>query len=73
MRNSSKKRKKTCFDHYIRLSQKVSERDFYSHVFANPVRYVCCGLILSLVFFYFPLSLGMVVYDNEFETMGNKS
>ena len=24
----------------LRLSQKVYERDFYSHVFANPVRYI---------------------------------
>ena len=23
--------------------------------------------------FYFPLSLGMVIYDNEFETKGNKN
>ena len=23
--------------------------------------------------FYFPLSLGMVMYDNEFETKGNKN
>ena len=33
-----KKKKKTCST--TRLSQKVYERDFYSHVFANPVRYI---------------------------------
>ena len=31
-----------------------------------------CGLILSLVKFSFLLSLGIVIYDNEFETKENK-
>lgn len=32
-----------------------------------------CGLILSWVKSYFPLFImGMVIYDNEFETQANK-
>ena len=31
----------------------------------------CCGSILSLVPIFFPLFLGMVMYDNEFETKEN--
>ena len=31
-------KKKKCST--IRLTQKVYEKDFYSHVFANPVRYL---------------------------------
>ena len=33
---------------------------------------MCCGLILSLVKFYFPLFWGMVMNYNEFESKGNK-
>ena len=33
---------------------------------------LCCGLILSLVQIYFLLFLGIVMYDNEFETKENK-
>ena len=31
----------------------------------------CCGSVLSLVPIFFPLFLGMVMYDNEFETKEN--
>ena len=34
--------------------------------------YVCCGSILSLVQIFFPFFLGIVMYDNEFETKEKK-
>ena len=34
---------------------------------------ICCGSIYPWFNFYFPLFWGMVSYDNEFETMGNKT
>ena len=35
--------------------------------------YKCCGSILSLVQILFSFLLGMVIYDNEFKTKGNKN
>ena len=34
--------------------------------------YVCCGSILSLVQIFFSFFLGVVMYDNEFETKEKK-
>ena len=34
--------------------------------------YVCCGSILSLVQIFFSFFLGIVMYDNEFETKEKK-
>ena len=34
--------------------------------------YICCGSILSLVQILFSIVFGMVMYDNEFKTKGNK-
>ena len=46
---------------------------FYGDGLNNVPMYICCGSILSKWFkFYFPLFLGMVIYDNEFETKENK-
>ena len=44
MKSNRKKKTNTCFT--TRLSQKVYERDFYSHVAAKPVRYI--GLVLEV-------------------------
>lgn len=38
------------------------------------VKYICCGLIFSLVSFLFSFVLGyMVVYDNELKANGSKN
>ena len=38
----------------------------------NSLQGVCCGSTLSLFKIYFPLCLGKVIQDNEFETKENK-
>ena len=40
---------------------------------ANISQCICCGSTFNPWFkFYFPLFLGMVMYDNKFETKENK-
>ena len=59
---------------WVRLccsSSFLAGKDF---LILNYFKYICCGSINFYPWFkfYFPLFLGMVMYDNEFETKENK-